>query len=65
MAFLYIDDGSFESEEYENNYIPFDGQDPRCVEKMAALSRTLTSLPPDRKRDLLEKIQAGKSPCDG
>jgi hypothetical protein len=57
MAHLYIDDGDAESEDYTNNYVYFNGQDPACVEKMVVLARRLASLSPERKRNLLDKIQ--------
>jgi hypothetical protein len=61
MAHLFIDDGQFEAEDYSNNYIYFDGQNPKCVEKMQALARTLARLEPERKRALLDKIQTGQA----
>lgn len=57
MAYLYIDDGHPESEDYENNYIYFNGSDPDCVQKMARLVQTLASLQPQRKNMMLDKIR--------
>ncbi len=60
MAHLYIDDGDVESEDYANNYIYFNAENPKCVEMMMALSRFLAKLPPERKRNLMNKIQMGQ-----
>jgi hypothetical protein len=56
MAYLYIDDGGLESEDYQNNYIYFNGQDPVCVKKMMNLAQKLASLSPERKRTMLQRI---------
>jgi hypothetical protein len=60
MAHLYIDDGHAESEDYENNYVYFNAQDPQCIEKMVKLAQTLVKLTPEQKRDLLDKIRSGQ-----
>lgn len=60
MAYLYIDDGYPESQDYENNYIYFDAKDPECVQRMAKLVQTLGSLPPRRRRIALDKIRLTK-----
>jgi hypothetical protein len=60
MAHLYIDDGQAESEDYENNYIYFNAEDSRCVQKIMKLSQTLATLTPERKSDLLDKIRRGQ-----
>jgi len=57
MAHLYIDDGDAESEDYSNNYVYFNGQDPACIEKMTALAKRLASVSQEKKREMLDRIQ--------
>jgi len=59
MAYLYIDDGDAESEDYSNNYVYFNGQDPAGIQKMTALAQTLASLPREMKRKMMDRIQMG------
>ncbi len=60
MAYLFIDDGHPESEDYENNYIYFNAKALECVQKMPKLVQILESLPPQRKTIVLDKIHLEK-----
>jgi len=54
MAYFYIDDGYPESEDYENNYIYFNAQDPECLQKMIKLAQALESVPAQKKKLIAE-----------
>ncbi|MBN1893743.1 hypothetical protein JW906_04585 [bacterium] len=57
MAYLYIDDGHFESEDYENNYVYFNDREPGSIEKMMHLAQALASLTPEKKRERLDLLR--------
>jgi hypothetical protein len=57
MAHLYIDDGHFESDDYENNYVYFDDREPGSIEKTIRLAQALASLTPEKKVHLLERLR--------
>lgn len=54
MAYFYVDDGYPESQDYENNYIYFNGNDSECVQKMVILAQALGSLPAEKRRLVAE-----------
>jgi hypothetical protein len=56
MAYLYLDDGYPESEDYANNYIYFNASDPECLQKMIQLARTLESVSPPERKAIIEKF---------
>ena len=60
MAYFYIDDGFPESEEYENNYIYFNAEDPECLQKMIKLVQTLGSVSFQERRTIVEKFVRGE-----
>jgi len=61
MAYFYIDDGFPESEDYENNYIYFDANDPECLQKMIKLAETIESVPFQERRLVAEKFIRGEN----
>ena len=61
MAYFYIDDGNPESEDYENNYIYFNAEDPKCLQKMIKLAQTLGSVSFEERRAIIEKYIRGES----
>ncbi len=63
MAYFYIDDGYPESEDYENNYIYFDANDPECLQKMIQLAQTLESVSPQERGAIVEKFLGGEDRC--
>ncbi|MCI0496624.1 hypothetical protein L0Z72_16600 [candidate division KSB1 bacterium] len=63
MAYFYIDDGFPESEDYENNYIYFNAEDPECLQKMIQLAQTLGSVSFQERRAIVEKFTRGESRC--
>ncbi|MDZ7264016.1 MAG: hypothetical protein ONB16_05485 [candidate division KSB1 bacterium] len=56
MAYFYIDDGFPESEDYENNYIFFDGKNQECLQKMIQLAQALAKSPSHLRKKVLEKF---------
>lgn len=56
MAYFYIDDGFPESEDYENNYIFFDGKNQQCLKKMIQLAQALARLPLPQRRKMIEQF---------
>lgn len=63
MAYFYIDDGFPQSEEYENNYIYFNAEDPECLQKMIRFARSLTSIPFQDRRAIVEKFIEQETGC--
>lgn len=63
MAYFYIDDGYPESEDYENNYIFFDGESQKCIQKMLQLAQAIAKLPLKQRRKMLEQLLADDN-CD-
>lgn len=61
MAYFYIDDGYPESEDYENNYIYFNANDPECLQKMIELAQVLGSVSFQERRAIVEKFIRGES----
>ncbi len=60
MAHLFIDDGTIDSEEYASNYIHFDGSDPDCVRRMQSLARHLSESTPEKRQDIMDRVQSRK-----
>jgi len=58
MAYFYIDDGYPESDEYGNNYIYFNAQDPGSFQKMIKLAQELKSVPSHEQRLIIERFKA-------
>lgn len=56
MAYVYLDDGYPESEDYENNYIYFNAEDPKCIQKMIKLAQILKSVSFQERRAIVEKF---------
>jgi len=65
MAHLFIDDGTIDSEDYASNYIYFNGNDAGCVRRMQALARHLFESPPEKRQEIMARVQSRKrKPCD-
>ncbi len=64
MAYFYIDDGFPESEDYENNYIFFDGKNQECLQKMIQLAQALARLPLQQRRKMIEQFLSDQGCAD-
>ncbi len=63
MAYLYIDDGFPESEDYESNYIYFDGNNQQCIDQIIQLAQILAKMPSYQRRTMMRQLLANRN-CD-
>jgi hypothetical protein len=58
MAFIFLDDGGPEADEYANNYVYFDPTDPQKLEEVLRVLRNRDTSDPEVKKRLIEVCQA-------